>query len=148
MPNPSYETALIVGAGRGLSASLARLFARDEKAAERADHDRPLDLGRDQLGDRAASTRARVVDDDVGRAGCRFDSRKQPRYLIWHDGVASKGFGAGLGAQRGELFGVARGERHLHTLNGEKTRKRRAETAAGADDQRGFIGRTGHVRAP
>jgi len=28
MPNPSYETALIVGAGRGLSASLARLFAR------------------------------------------------------------------------------------------------------------------------
>ena len=29
MPNPSYETALIVGAGRGLSASLARLFARE-----------------------------------------------------------------------------------------------------------------------
>jgi NAD(P)-dependent dehydrogenase (short-subunit alcohol dehydrogenase family) len=29
MPNPTYETALIVGAGRGLSASLARLFARE-----------------------------------------------------------------------------------------------------------------------
>ena len=29
MPNLSYETALIVGAGSGLSASLARLFARD-----------------------------------------------------------------------------------------------------------------------
>jgi NAD(P)-dependent dehydrogenase (short-subunit alcohol dehydrogenase family) len=27
MPRPTYETALIVGAGRGLSASLARLFA-------------------------------------------------------------------------------------------------------------------------
>jgi len=27
MPKPSYRTALIVGAGRGLSASLARLFA-------------------------------------------------------------------------------------------------------------------------
>ena len=27
MPNPTFETALIVGAGRGLSASLARLFA-------------------------------------------------------------------------------------------------------------------------
>jgi NAD(P)-dependent dehydrogenase (short-subunit alcohol dehydrogenase family) len=27
MPNPSYQSALIVGAGRGLSASLARLFA-------------------------------------------------------------------------------------------------------------------------
>ena len=27
MPKPTYETALIVGAGRGLSASLARLFA-------------------------------------------------------------------------------------------------------------------------
>jgi NAD(P)-dependent dehydrogenase (short-subunit alcohol dehydrogenase family) len=29
MPNPSYETALIVGAGSGLSASLARLFCRE-----------------------------------------------------------------------------------------------------------------------
>src|SRR6516225_6017668 len=29
MPNLSYETALIVGAGRGLSASLARLFTRE-----------------------------------------------------------------------------------------------------------------------
>ncbi|MBV8574553.1 MAG: SDR family NAD(P)-dependent oxidoreductase [Acetobacteraceae bacterium] len=29
MPKPSYRTALIVGAGRGLSASLARLFTRE-----------------------------------------------------------------------------------------------------------------------
>jgi NAD(P)-dependent dehydrogenase (short-subunit alcohol dehydrogenase family) len=29
MPNPTFETALIVGAGRGLSASLARLFAAE-----------------------------------------------------------------------------------------------------------------------
>jgi NAD(P)-dependent dehydrogenase (short-subunit alcohol dehydrogenase family) len=29
MPKPTYERALIVGAGRGLSASLARLFARE-----------------------------------------------------------------------------------------------------------------------
>src|ERR1700753_1291659 len=29
MPKPSYETALIVGAGSGLSASLARLFSRE-----------------------------------------------------------------------------------------------------------------------
>jgi NAD(P)-dependent dehydrogenase (short-subunit alcohol dehydrogenase family) len=29
MPTPSYDTALIVGAGSGLSASLARLFARE-----------------------------------------------------------------------------------------------------------------------
>jgi NAD(P)-dependent dehydrogenase (short-subunit alcohol dehydrogenase family) len=29
MPNPNYERALIVGAGSGLSASLARLFARE-----------------------------------------------------------------------------------------------------------------------
>ena len=28
MPNPNHQSALIVGAGRGLSASLARLFAR------------------------------------------------------------------------------------------------------------------------
>ena len=30
MDAPKYETALIVGAGEGLSASLARLFAREE----------------------------------------------------------------------------------------------------------------------
>ena len=29
MPNLSYNTALIVGAGSGLSASLARLFSRE-----------------------------------------------------------------------------------------------------------------------
>ena len=29
MAQPSYQSALIVGAGRGLSASLARLFARE-----------------------------------------------------------------------------------------------------------------------
>ena len=29
MPNPTFETALIVGAGRGLSASLARLFTTE-----------------------------------------------------------------------------------------------------------------------
>src|SRR3954449_3983016 len=30
MPSPSYKTALIVGAGEGLSASLARLFAKQD----------------------------------------------------------------------------------------------------------------------
>src|SRR3977135_1544473 len=30
MPTPTYKTALIVGAGEGLSASLARLFAREK----------------------------------------------------------------------------------------------------------------------
>ena len=29
MESPKYKTALIVGAGEGLSASLARLFARE-----------------------------------------------------------------------------------------------------------------------
>ena len=29
MPNPTFEAALIVGAGRGLSASLARLFTTE-----------------------------------------------------------------------------------------------------------------------
>ncbi len=30
MDSPKYKTALIVGAGEGLSASLARLFAREK----------------------------------------------------------------------------------------------------------------------
>ncbi|MGC2202799.1 MAG: SDR family NAD(P)-dependent oxidoreductase [Stellaceae bacterium] len=36
MPKSTYETALIVGAGRGLSASLARLFAREGLGVELA----------------------------------------------------------------------------------------------------------------
>jgi short-subunit dehydrogenase len=36
MELPKYETALIVGAGEGLSASLARLFAREKIGVGRA----------------------------------------------------------------------------------------------------------------
>lgn len=64
---PTYRTALIVGAGSGLSASLARLFAREGMrvalAARNADKLRPLaaEIGAEAFA--ADSTRA----DDVAR---------------------------------------------------------------------------------
>ena len=50
MKVPKYKTALIVGAGEGLSASLARLFARE--------------------GIRVALA-ARGIEKQIGRASCR-----------------------------------------------------------------------------
>ncbi len=91
----------------------------------RADHDRALDLGRHQLGDRAAGARAGVVDDDLRRADRALDRGEHPRHLGGVDRVAGKGLGPGFGAKRRQLFGVARGQRHAHPLAGEKPRQAR-----------------------
>jgi NAD(P)-dependent dehydrogenase (short-subunit alcohol dehydrogenase family) len=67
MPNPTFETALIVGAGRGLSASLARLFAgeglRVALAARDADKLAPLCA---EIGAKAFACDA-VEPDQVAR---------------------------------------------------------------------------------
>jgi NAD(P)-dependent dehydrogenase (short-subunit alcohol dehydrogenase family) len=67
MPNLSYENALIVGAGSGLSASLARLFAREglrvALAARNADKLAPLCA---ETGARAFTCNA-VEPDQVAR---------------------------------------------------------------------------------
>ena len=54
MQTPSYKTALIVGAGEGLSASLARLLSREKirvaLAARKIDADRlPVEAGAIQV---------------------------------------------------------------------------------------------------
>jgi len=59
MPNPTYETALIVGAGRGLSASLARLFAREGLQVALAARDT------DKLAPLCAETGARAFACDA-----------------------------------------------------------------------------------
>jgi len=46
------------------------------------------------------------------RADRCLDRPEQARHLVGLDGVASKGLGAGLGAQRREFCGIARCERH------------------------------------
>src|SRR6202048_4568654 len=67
MPKPTYETALIVGAGRGLSASLARLLAgkglRVARAARGAEKLAPLCT---ETGAKAFACDA-VVPDQVAR---------------------------------------------------------------------------------
>jgi NAD(P)-dependent dehydrogenase (short-subunit alcohol dehydrogenase family) len=57
------ETALIVGAGSGLSAALARLFAKDGMRVALAARNA------DKLGPLAAATGARVFSCDVARPG-------------------------------------------------------------------------------
>jgi NAD(P)-dependent dehydrogenase (short-subunit alcohol dehydrogenase family) len=67
MADPTYRTALIVGAGRGLSASLARLFAKEGMQVALAARDA------DKLGPLCAETGAKafacdaVVPDQVAR---------------------------------------------------------------------------------
>ena len=64
MPAPKYNTALIVGAGAGLSASLARLFAREGiKVALAA---RKIE----KLGELCNSTGAKAFACDATNAGC------------------------------------------------------------------------------
>ena len=59
MPQPHYQSALIVGAGRGLSASLARLFARDGMRVALAARDA------DKLAPLCAETGAKAFSCDA-----------------------------------------------------------------------------------
>jgi NAD(P)-dependent dehydrogenase (short-subunit alcohol dehydrogenase family) len=59
MPDPAYQRALIVGAGRGLSASLARLFAREGLEVALAARDV------EKLGPLCAETKAKAFACDA-----------------------------------------------------------------------------------
>ena len=50
--------------------------------------------------------------------------------------VAGKHLRAGLFRQRLEILGAARRERHLYSLDGQRSCQRRAQPGAGADNQR------------
>src|SRR5690348_6432222 len=63
MPDTTYRTALIVGAGRGLSASLARLFAREGLAVALAARDT------DKLAPLCQETGARAFSCDATDPG-------------------------------------------------------------------------------
>ena len=96
----------------------------------------------------AARPPAGVVDDDIGRADLALDQAEQPLDLLGLGRIAGKGVGAGLGAERAELFDLARGERDLDAFAREQPRQRCAQAFAGADDQGGLVFRHFHARAP
>src|SRR4029453_14718240 len=59
-----------------------------------------------------------------------------------------KGAGAGLGAERAELFDLARGEGHLDAFAREQPRQRCTQPFAGADDQGNLVFWQFHGRGP
>ncbi len=92
MPNPTYETALIVGAGRGLSASLARLFAREGLRVALAARDT------EKLAPLCAETGARafacdaVQPDQVARLFTAVDSAVgAPDVVVYNASARARG---------------------------------------------------------
>jgi hypothetical protein len=83
----------------------------------------------------AARPSAGVVDDDIGRADLALDHAEQTLDFLGFGRIAGKGTGAGLGAERAELFDLARGEGDLDAFAREQPRQRCAQTLACADDQ-------------
>ena len=96
-----------------------RRLLRHQEAAEGADGDRLRDLGRHQVDKGTARAAAGVIDHEVGRAELALDQAEQPLDLVGVGGVAGKGAGPGLGAERAELLDLARGQRDLDALLGE-----------------------------
>jgi NAD(P)-dependent dehydrogenase (short-subunit alcohol dehydrogenase family) len=92
VPNPTYETALIVGAGRGLSASLARLFAREGLRVALAARDT------EKLASLCAETGARafacdaVQPDQVARMFTAVDSAVgAPDVVVYNASARARG---------------------------------------------------------
>jgi hypothetical protein len=126
----------------------AHRLLRHQKAAEGADRDGLGYIGRDQIGECAPRPPAGIVDDEVGRADLAFDQAEQALDFLRIGGIAGKGAGAGLGAERAELFDLARGQRHLDALARKQPRQRCAKTFAGADDQGVLVFWRFHARVP
>ena len=97
------------------------------------------DLRRHQIGESAARASAGVVDHDIGRADLALDHAEQTLDFLGFGRIAGEGTGAGLGAERAELFDLARGERNLDALAREQPRQRCAQPFTGADDQGNLV---------
>jgi hypothetical protein len=117
---------------------------RHQETAERADRDGLRHVGGGKIDKGAARPAAGIVDDDIGHADIAFHRLEQPRHAGRVGGVAGKGGGAGVAAQRIELVDIAGGQRDADALAGEQPRQRGAEPLAGADDQGSFVLRNIH----
>ena len=127
--------------------ALYRLL-RHQEAAEGRDRDRIGDVGRHQIGEGAARPPAGVIDDEIGCGDLALDLAEQPLDVVGVGGIAGKGAGAGLGAERAEFFDFAGGERDADFFAGKQPRQRCAQSLAGADDQGGLVGWRLHGRSP
>ena len=92
MGETRFERALIVGAGQGLSASLARLFAGEGmRVALAARHPEKLDALRAQTGAHTFACDA-VKPDEVGRLFSAVDSEMgQPEVVVYNASARVRG---------------------------------------------------------
>jgi NAD(P)-dependent dehydrogenase (short-subunit alcohol dehydrogenase family) len=92
MPNPPYQRVLIVGAGSGLSASLARLFAREGmQVALAARNTAKLDALCAETGARAYECDA-VKPEDVQRLYARVESDMgAPDAVVYNASARARG---------------------------------------------------------
>ena len=118
---------------------------RHQEAAKGGHRQRLLDLGGIELDKRSARPIARVIDDDVGRAECRFNIGEEFRHLHALCRIAGKGLAADFLGQFRKLGGPARSQRDRHAGLGESPRQRGGKPGPGPDDERGSIGKFGHA---
>ena len=92
MEIPSYKTALIVGAGEGLSASLARLFARENiKVALAARKIEKLGALCQETGGRAYACNAAEADDVERLFGLVEREIGAPDLVVYNAGARARG---------------------------------------------------------
>ena len=92
MEIPSYKTALIVGAGEGLSASLARLFARENiKVALAAPKIEKLGALCQETGGRAYACNAAEADDVERLFGLVEREIGAPDLVVYNAGARARG---------------------------------------------------------
>ena len=122
MEIPKYKIALIVGAGQGLSASLARLFAREGiRVALAARKIEKLGALCAETGAQAFACNATDPDDVERLFGLVEREIGVPDLVVYN------------------ASGRARGERDANALAGKQPRQRCAEALAGADDQGNLV---------
>src|SRR3979490_2749932 len=92
MEKPKYQTALIVGAGEGLSASLARLFAKEGlRVALAARHIEKLGALCSETGASAFACNA-TDPDEVGRLfGAVEREREAPDVVVYNASARARG---------------------------------------------------------
>jgi len=92
MANPTYKTALIVGAGEGLSASLARLFARqDIRVALAARKIEKLGALCNETGARAYACNAAEPDEVERLFGLVEREIAAPDIVVFNAGARARG---------------------------------------------------------